>query len=169
MPSAVVMPECSRPCQPPRCSVATGVPGGSHKCRPPDHRHCGHGWTPRAGEGLAFKGSVHRYLGLLARTTGDLDAAEHHLTRAFELHRMWQAAPLADRTRRELTQLRTPLHDQPTCRSGCFPAQVPISGVGRGQHWSVPDTVGSSCQATSLARLSKAAVHPASAWSRPAG
>ena len=54
---------------------------------------------------LACKGSVHRFLGLLAATTGDVDRAHRHLARALERHEEMQAGPLAGRTRQDLARL----------------------------------------------------------------
>jgi hypothetical protein len=52
--------------------------------------------------GLALKGSVHRFLGLLARTEGDLEGAASHFEIALARHEAMQASALVDRTRREL-------------------------------------------------------------------
>lgn len=54
---------------------------------------------------LACKGSVDRFLGLLAATMGDVEMAEHRLRRALAHHEAMRAIPLAARTRRELQQL----------------------------------------------------------------
>jgi hypothetical protein len=51
---------------------------------------------------LVCKGSVERFLGLLAATTGNLDRAEHHLTHALSTHDAMGARSLAERTRRDL-------------------------------------------------------------------
>jgi DNA-binding CsgD family transcriptional regulator len=56
--------------------------------------------------GFACKGSVHRFLGLLAATTGDEDAAEHHLRAAVRQHRALDAGPLTERVLTELAALR---------------------------------------------------------------
>jgi DNA-binding CsgD family transcriptional regulator len=55
--------------------------------------------------GLACKGSVHRFLGLLATTTGALDQAADHLHQAAALHEAMKARPLADRTHRDVACL----------------------------------------------------------------
>lgn|GEM_PF-7017046 len=52
--------------------------------------------------GLACKGSVDRFLGLLAATTGDHQRAEQHLARAITCHEAMNAHPLAERTRRDI-------------------------------------------------------------------
>lgn len=55
--------------------------------------------------GLACKGSVLRFLGLLAATIGDLDSADRHLRLALAKHEAMDAGPLADRTRRDLAEV----------------------------------------------------------------
>ena len=55
--------------------------------------------------GLACKGSVHRFLGLLAATTGDLDSATRHLQHALTQHQSMAARPLLERTQRELSTI----------------------------------------------------------------
>ncbi|MGH9137136.1 MAG: ATP-binding protein [Acidimicrobiales bacterium] len=52
--------------------------------------------------GLACKGSVQRFLGLLAGTLGDSAQAQQRLGTALETHERMQANPLTRRTRREL-------------------------------------------------------------------
>jgi DNA-binding CsgD family transcriptional regulator/tetratricopeptide (TPR) repeat protein len=54
---------------------------------------------------LACKGSIDRFLGLLASTRGKVDEAERLLRYALQQHERMQAVPLADRTRRELEHL----------------------------------------------------------------
>lgn len=54
------------------------------------------------------KGSVDRYLGLLAATAGDEVAAERHLRAALSQHEEAHARLLAARTRRELTAISGP-------------------------------------------------------------
>ncbi len=56
---------------------------------------------------LACKGSVHRFLALLAATTGDVDEARRHLRLALEQHQAMGAVVLAERTRRELASLES--------------------------------------------------------------
>ena len=51
---------------------------------------------------VRFPGSVSLYLGLLARTVGDLDAAVTHLERALDVHRRLEARMLEARTACEL-------------------------------------------------------------------
>lgn len=68
--------------------------------------------TPYAGRmalidrGLACKGAVHRFLGLLAATAGDLESASRHLRHALAQHESMAARPLLERTRREHDSLR---------------------------------------------------------------
>jgi DNA-binding CsgD family transcriptional regulator len=56
---------------------------------------------------LACKGSVRRFLGLLAATTGDRSGAEQHLDLALRRHVAMRANPLVDRTRREIATVRS--------------------------------------------------------------
>jgi hypothetical protein len=56
--------------------------------------------------GLACKGSVDRFLGLLAATTGDHRRAEQHLARAITCHEAMNARPLVERTRRDIERSR---------------------------------------------------------------
>jgi DNA-binding CsgD family transcriptional regulator/tetratricopeptide (TPR) repeat protein len=51
---------------------------------------------------LVCKGSVERFLGLLAATAGNRDAAKDHLTRALVIHDAMGARPLVERTRDDL-------------------------------------------------------------------
>jgi DNA-binding CsgD family transcriptional regulator len=55
--------------------------------------------------GMACKGSVQRFLGLLAVTAGDPDRARRHLTAALEWHETAAAKLLATRTRSDLAAL----------------------------------------------------------------
>ena len=50
---------------------------------------------------LACRGSVERFLGLLAATTGDGETASRHLDAAVRRHDAMGARPLAERSRRE--------------------------------------------------------------------
>jgi hypothetical protein len=58
--------------------------------------------------GLGCKGSVDRFLGLLAATTGNHDRAIHHLSLARQVHEAMDARPLAERTSRDLADLAAP-------------------------------------------------------------
>ena len=54
---------------------------------------------------LACKGSVRRFLGLLAGTHGDVELAEANLREAMAVHDRLGATPLLDRTERDLRSL----------------------------------------------------------------
>ena len=54
---------------------------------------------------LACKGSVQRFLGLLAATIGNVHEAEHHLSSALARHQRMHATALAERTAQELGRL----------------------------------------------------------------
>jgi hypothetical protein len=58
--------------------------------------------------GLACKGSVDRFLGLLAATAGDHERAAHHLRLALGAHEAMAAQPLVERTTRELARVARP-------------------------------------------------------------
>jgi predicted ATPase/DNA-binding CsgD family transcriptional regulator len=54
---------------------------------------------------LACKGSVQRFLGLLAATAGKVDEAERHLSSALAWHQRMHATALAERTAQDLDRL----------------------------------------------------------------
>jgi hypothetical protein len=54
---------------------------------------------------LACKGSVDRFIGLLAAVAGDPRTADAHLGRAVEVHRALRADPLTERAGRERAAL----------------------------------------------------------------
>lgn len=76
---------------------------------------------------LACKGSVARFLGLLAITAGDPEAAETHLLKAMDLHERMAAPALAARTAANLEALR----GESTPRSGDSEANRRRSSRGR--------------------------------------